>query len=45
LVLEKYESNDAFKFHLSTPHFQEFSRASGTMLAGQPEMTLYNEIK
>jgi quinol monooxygenase YgiN len=45
LVYEKYESRDALKLHGSTPHFQEFSRAIGTLLAGRPEVTLYNEIK
>jgi quinol monooxygenase YgiN len=45
LVYEKYESRDALKFHSSTPHFQEFSRATATLLAGRPEVALYNEIK
>jgi len=45
LVYEKYESRDALKLHGSTPHFQEFSRAIATLLAGRPEVTLYNEIK
>jgi quinol monooxygenase YgiN len=45
MILEKYESRDAFNFHLSTPHFQEFSRATTTFVAGRAEVTLYNETK
>lgn len=41
---EKYESQDALKYHGSTPHFKEFSQAIGPMLSGRAEIELYNEI-
>lgn len=43
-VYEKYESQDALKAHSSTPHFQEFSKALASILAGRPEIALYREL-
>ena len=43
-VYEKYESRDALKYHSSTEHFKEFSRAIAAMLSGRPEIGLYSEI-
>jgi len=43
-VYEKYEDEDALKVHSSTPHFQEFSRAIASMLAGRPEVGRYREV-
>jgi len=43
-VYEKYESQEAFQHHSSTPHFQEFTRAILSMLDGRPEIGLYREI-
>ena len=43
-VYEKYEDREALKKHSSTPHFQEFFQAMSSMLAGRPEIELYNEI-
>ena len=43
-VYEKYEDQEALKHHSSTPHFQEFSRAASSLLAGRPELGFYREI-
>ena len=43
-VYEKYENEDARKYHSSTPHFKEFSRAITPLLSGRAEVELYNEI-
>ena len=44
LVYEKYESREALKFHGSTEHFKEFSKAIASMLDGRPEVGIYNEL-
>jgi quinol monooxygenase YgiN len=44
LVYEKYESGEALKFHGSTEHFKEFSKAIASLLEGRPEVGIYNEI-
>ena len=43
-VYEKYEDMEALKYHSSTPHFQAFSRATASLLAGRPEVGFYREI-
>ena len=43
-VYEKYESQEAFQYHSSTPHFQEFTRTILPMLDGSPDIGLYREI-
>lgn len=43
-VYERYENADALKAHSSTPHFKEFSRAAGSLLAARPEVTLYRQV-
>ena len=43
-VYEKYESRDALKYHSSTEHFKEFSRAIAALLSGRPEVGLYSEV-
>jgi quinol monooxygenase YgiN len=44
LIYEKYESGDAFKFHMSTEYFKEFSKSIAFMLDGRAEIGIYNEI-
>ena len=44
LVYEKYESGEALKFHGSTEHFKEFSKAIASLLEGRPEVGIYNEL-
>jgi len=44
LVYEKYESREALQAHSQTEHFKEFGRAIRGMLAGRPDIGLYNEI-
>ena len=43
-IYEKYESGDALKYHSSTEHFKEFSKAIASLLDGRPEIGLYNEL-
>jgi quinol monooxygenase YgiN len=44
LVYEKYESGEALKFHGSTEHFKEFSKAIASLLEGRPEVGIYQEL-
>ncbi len=44
LVYEKYESGDAFKSHMSTEYFKDFSKSIASMLDGRAEIGIYNEI-
>jgi quinol monooxygenase YgiN len=41
---EKYESDEALKYHRSTAHFKEFFQTMGPIMVGKPEVTLYQEI-
>jgi len=44
LIYEKYENGDAFKFHMSTDYFKEFSKSIAPMLDGRADIGIYNEI-
>lgn len=44
LIYEKYESGDAFKFHMSTEYFKEFSKVIAPLLDGRAEIGIYNEL-
>ena len=44
-VYEKYRGKADLDFHSSTPHFQEFFKVLGPMLAGQPDVSFYQEIE
>jgi quinol monooxygenase YgiN len=43
LVFEKYESDEAFKYHTSTPHYKEFNKNVGPIIAGM-ELNFYQEV-
>lgn len=43
-VYEKYEGPDALKYHVSTPHFKEFSRAIQPLVNGRIEVQRYSEL-
>jgi quinol monooxygenase YgiN len=43
-VYEKYDSEEAFKLHISTEHFKGFSKASASLLDGRPEVGIYQEL-
>jgi quinol monooxygenase YgiN len=43
-VYEKYENREALKFHGSTEHFKDFSKAIASLLDGRPEVGIYNEL-
>jgi quinol monooxygenase YgiN len=44
LVYEKYDDEEALKYHGSTPHFQEFFNNITPMMAGPVEVNRYQEI-
>ena len=44
MVYEKYEDREALQYHGQTEHFKEFGRATRSLFAGRPEITLYNEV-
>jgi quinol monooxygenase YgiN len=43
LVFEKYESDEALKYHSSTPHYKEFFKNVGPIMAGI-EVNFYQEV-
>lgn len=43
-VYEKYKDDEAVKYHGSTPHFQEFIKNTGPIMAGPPKVDVYQEI-
>ncbi len=45
LVYEKYENEEALKYHTSTEHFKTFFQKMGMFVKGQPEVGFYQEIK
>jgi len=44
-VYEKYESDEAFKYHTSTEHFNAFFQKLGTLIEGELEVSYYQEIE
>ena len=44
VVMERYRDKEAFKVHSSTPHFNAFFAKAGELMAGQPEITLLQEL-
>jgi quinol monooxygenase YgiN len=43
LIFEKYESDEAFKYHSSTPHYKEFFKNVGPIMAGI-DVNFYQEV-
>ncbi len=41
---EKYENEEAIKFHGSAPHVREFFKAMGPITKGPPEIIRYQEV-
>ena len=41
---EKYENDEALKYHSSAPHFKEMSKAMGPFVDGEAKVAMYNEI-
>jgi quinol monooxygenase YgiN len=41
---EKYENEEAIKFHGSAPHVREFFQAIGPITTGRPEIVRYQEV-
>jgi len=44
LFYEKYESDDALKYHRSTKHFKDFSQKADPLMKVQPEVSSYQEV-
>lgn len=44
-VYEKYQDEDAFKYHTSTPYIKEFFTAVSGILDGRAEISFYREIE
>ena len=43
-VYEKYEDDKAFEYHGLTPHIQKFFENVAPIMAGPPELNLYQEV-
>lgn len=41
---EKYENDEALKFHSTAPHFKEMFAAMKPLIDGKPEIAMYKEI-
>ena len=44
VIIEKYKDKEALGVHSSTPHFKAFMEKAMTFAAGQPEITVYDEV-
>jgi len=44
VMMERYKDKAALDFHSSTPHFKEFSSRLPAILAGKPEIRVFEEI-
>ena len=44
LVYERYENEEALKYHTSTNHFKELGQATRGMFAGRAEIQRYNIV-
>ena len=44
MVYEKYKDKEAFKYHASTSHMKQMFSILQPLLAGEPEIEIYNEI-
>jgi len=42
---EKYENQEAIKYHSTTAHFKEFFKTIGPLMIGEPEIKMYTEVK
>jgi quinol monooxygenase YgiN len=43
-VYEKYENDEALKYHMSTAHFKTFFQKLEPLMTGQPEVGYYQEV-
>lgn len=41
---EKYEDDEALRFHASAPHVKQFFQTVGPIMKGKPEISRYDEI-
>ena len=44
LVYERYEDEEAFKYHGGTDHFKEFGRSTREMFAARAEVQFYKVV-
>ena len=45
MFYEKYESDEAVKYHTSTEHFKSFFQTMGPIIKGKPEISYYHEVE
>ena len=44
MFYEKYKDSDALMVHSTTPHFKELFKTLKSLLAGEPEISMYTEL-
>ncbi len=44
MFYECYQDKESFQYHSSTPYFQEFFGKISTMVDGEPQIELYEDI-
>jgi quinol monooxygenase YgiN len=44
VIMERYKDDAALAAHSSSPYFKEFSKKSGGLMAGKPEITVVEQI-
>lgn len=44
IVIEQYESREAFTYHGQTAHFKAFGAATRGMFAGRAELAFWNKV-
>jgi len=42
---ERYENDEAVKYHTSTEHFKSFFKRMGPIMKGKPEIHSYQEVE
>ena len=44
MFYERYQDKESFQYHSSTPYFQEFFGKISSMVDGEPQIELYEDI-
>ena len=44
MFYEKYKDSDALMVHSTTPHFKELFKTLKSLLAGEPEISMFTEL-
>ena len=43
-IFEKFESEEALKYHVSSPHFKTYSQVADPLFVGKPVVEFYQEV-